>query len=129
MAISRRCPSCASNAIPSSGPLARWAADLDLALDALAGPRDPSTSAEALASPRNTSPRGLRVALRLDEPSAPVDATVEAAVRKAALMLDEAGAIVDESARPAFSFEETWEVFVVLPMRSSAPCPIRSATN
>jgi Asp-tRNA(Asn)/Glu-tRNA(Gln) amidotransferase A subunit family amidase len=48
--------------------------------------------------------RGLRVALRLDEPSAPVDATVEAAVRKAALMLDEAGAIVDESARPAFSF-------------------------
>jgi amidase len=97
-----------------AGPLARSAADLDLALDVLAGPRDPSTSAEALASPRNTSPRGLRVALRLDEPSAPVDATVEAAARKAALMLDEAGAIVDESARPAFSFEEAWEVFVVL---------------
>jgi len=35
-------------------------------------------------------------------------------VRKAALMLDEAGAIVDESARPAFSFEEAWEVFAVL---------------
>jgi hypothetical protein len=35
-------------------------------------------------------------------------------VRKAALMLEEAGAIVDESARPAFSFEEAWEVFAVL---------------
>jgi amidase len=35
-------------------------------------------------------------------------------VRKAALMLDEAGAIVDESARPAFSFEEAREVFAVL---------------
>jgi amidase len=34
--------------------------------------------------------------------------------RKAALMLEEAGAIVDESARPAFSFEEAWEVFAVL---------------
>ena len=29
-------------------------------------------------------------------------------------MLEEAGAIVDESARPAFSFEEAWEVFAVL---------------
>jgi amidase len=94
-----------------AGPLARSAADLVLALDVLAGPR---ASAEALASPRKTSPRGLRVALWLDEPSAPVDATVAAAVRKAALMLEEAGAIVDESARPAFSFEEAWEVFAVL---------------
>jgi len=113
-----------------AGPPARSAADLDLALDILAGPRDPSTSAEALASPRNTSPRGLRVALWLDESSAPVDASVAAAVRKAALMLEGAGAIVDESARPAFSFEEAWEYSRSLPMRSSAPArPIRSATN
>ena len=54
------------------------------------------------------------MALWLDEPFAPVDATVAAAVRKAALMLAKAGAIVDESARPAFSFEEAWEVFAVL---------------
>ncbi|MFZ0496840.1 MAG: amidase [Methylocella sp.] len=97
-----------------AGPLARSAADLGLALDVLAGPRDPSMPAEAHASPRNTSPRGLRVALWLDEPFAPVDATVAAAVRKAALMLEEAGAIVDESARPAVSFEEAWEVCAVL---------------
>ena len=54
------------------------------------------------------------MALWLDEPFAPVDATVAAAARKAALMLEEAGAIVDAAARPAFSFEETWEVFAVL---------------
>src|SRR3984893_16582653 len=89
-----------------AGPLARSAADLALALGVLAGPRDPLMPAEALASPRNTTPRGLRVALWLDEPFAPVDATVAAAVRKAALMLAEAGAIVDESGRPAFSFEK-----------------------
>lgn len=58
--------------------------------------------------------RPLEGALWLDEPYAPVDATVAAALRKAALMLEEAGAIVDESARPAFSFEEAWEVFAVL---------------
>jgi amidase len=97
-----------------AGPLARSAADLALALGVLAGPREPLMPAEALASPRNTTPRGLRVALWLDEPFAPVDATVAAAVRKAALMLAEAGAIVDESVRPAFSFEEAWEVFAVL---------------
>ena len=84
-----------------AGPLARSAADLVLALDVLAGPRDPSTPVEDLASSRKTSPRGLRVALWLDEPFAPVDATVAAAVRKAALMLEEAGAIVDAAARPA----------------------------
>jgi amidase len=97
-----------------AGPLARSAADLALALDVLAGPRDPSMPVEALASPRHTSPGGLRVALWLDEPFAPIDATVAAAVRKAALMLEEAGAIVDESARPALSFEEAWEGFAVL---------------
>jgi hypothetical protein len=46
------------------------------------------------------------VALWLDEPFAPVDATVAAAVGKATVMLEEAGAIINESARPAFSFEE-----------------------
>jgi amidase len=85
---------------------ARSAADLAFALDVLAGPRDPLMSAETLVSPRHTLLGGRRVAPWLDEPSAPVDATVAAAMRKAALMLEKAGVIVDESARPAFSFEE-----------------------
>ena len=56
----------------------------------------------------------FRVALWLDEPFVPVDETVAAAVRKAALMLEEAVAIADESGRAAFSFEEAWEVFAIL---------------
>ena len=97
-----------------AGPLARSAADLSLALDVLAGPRDPAMPAQILPPTRKTSPKGLRVALWLDEPFAPVDATVADAVRKAALMLEKAGAIVEPATRPAFSFEEAWEVSAVL---------------
>ena len=97
-----------------AGPLARSAADLALALDVLAGPRDPAMPAQILPPARKTSAKGLRVALWLDEPFAPVDATVADAVRKAALMLEKAGAIVEPAARPAFSFEEAWEVCGVL---------------
>ncbi|MGH6819439.1 MAG: hypothetical protein ACREDU_01080 [Methylocella sp.] len=50
--------------------------------------RDLLGSTLAAIACRKTSPRKLRVALWLDEPFAPVDATVAAAVRKAALMLE-----------------------------------------
>jgi amidase len=95
------------------GPLARSAADLDLALSVLAGPRDPAFST-ALRPPRRTEPKGLRVALWVDEPFAPVQVDVAAAVRRAATLLAEAGAIVDETARPGFRFEEAFEVFSLL---------------
>ncbi len=99
----------------SIGPLARSAADLSLVLEVIAGPRDPMVALRnALPPARTNAPKGLRVALWLNEPFAPVDAFAEEAVRKAALMLDDAGAIVDESARPAFSFEEAFEVTAVL---------------
>jgi amidase len=97
-----------------AGPLARSAADLGLALDVLAGSRIPAAPAQTLLPARQTSPAGLRVALWLDEPLAPVDVTVEEAVRKAALLLEKNGAIVDAAARPAFSFAEAWEVSAVL---------------
>ena len=87
-----------------AGPLARSAADLSLALDVLAGPRLATIPMQSLLPARKTSPRGLRVALWLDEPLAPVDETVADAVRKAALLLEKHGAIVDAAARPAFSF-------------------------
>jgi amidase len=97
-----------------AGPLARSAADLALALDVLSGPRDPLMPVQPLAPARKTSPKGLRVALWLDEPLAPVDSSVAEAVRKAAILLEEAGAIVEPKARPAFSFEEAWEVAAVI---------------
>ena len=96
-----------------AGPLARSAADLDLVLAPLAGPRDPAVSTQ-LAPPRREGPQGLRVALWLDEPFAPVAAEVAAAVRHAAKLLQDAGAVIDTAARPAFRFEEAFEIFALL---------------
>jgi amidase len=54
------------------------------------------------------------VALWLDDAFAPAQAEVEAAVRRAAALLADAGAIVDEAARPALRFEEAFEIFALL---------------
>ncbi len=58
------------------GPMARHAEDLDLLLPILAGPRNAAVAAPALKPPRRTEPKGLRVAVWLDEPFAPVERTV-----------------------------------------------------
>jgi amidase len=100
--------------VVAAGPLTRHAADMDLIVDVLAGPRDIATRGPSLVPPRRSEPRGLRVAVWLDEPFAPVDARVSDGVRAAAVALAEAGAIVDETARPAFRFEEAYEVFALL---------------
>lgn len=97
-----------------AGPLARSAADLALVLPILAGPREPSLAASPLLPARKTSPQALRVAVWLDEPMAPVEANVAAAVRDAALRLADAGAKINMKARPAFTFVKSWEAFALL---------------
>jgi amidase len=118
MATSRRCQTCVWNAIPSSWSWARLRARPPISpwpsMSWRARAIDPSMPGPPLAPPRKTSPKELRVALWLDEPLAPADATVADAVAKAALMLEKAGAVVEPAARPAFSFEEAWEVSAVL---------------
>ena len=96
-----------------AGPLARSAADLDLVLPILAGPRD-ATVSTPLREPRRTDPKGLRVALWVDDAFAAAQGEVTAGVRRAAGLLAEAGAIIDERARPAVRFEEAFEVFSLL---------------
>jgi amidase len=96
------------------GPMTRHAADLDLLLPILSGPRNTAVAGPTLLPPRKTDPRGLRVALWLDETIAPVDRSVSDGVRHAAKLLADQGAIVDERARPAFRFEEAWEIFALL---------------
>jgi amidase len=98
----------------AAGLLARSAADLALVLPILTGPREPSLAAPPLLPARKTSAKDLRVAVWLDEPMAPVEAHVAAAVDDAARQLAEAGATIDRKARPAFSFSESWEVFALL---------------
>ncbi len=96
------------------GPMARHAEDLDLLLPILAGPRNAAVAAPGLKPPRRTEPKGLRVAVWLDEPFAPVERTVAEGVRRAAALLAGEGALIDEAARPSFRFEEAYEVFALL---------------
>ncbi|MFC0283799.1 amidase [Camelimonas abortus] len=96
------------------GPIARSAADLALALSLVAGADSPQGALARLEPPRRESPEGLRVAVWLDEPAAPVSAPVAAAVRAAARALEKAGAVVSETARPAFSFFEAFEVYALM---------------
>lgn len=88
------------------GPLARSAADLDLVLAIVAGALD--------ARPLRRDPKGLRVAVWLNEPFAPVDRAVSAAVGQAAALLSNAGAVVSDTARPSFGFEEAFEVYALM---------------
>jgi amidase len=96
-----------------AGPIARSATDLDLVLPVLAGPREDPANVRPLRPPRRTSPDGLRVALWLDEPFAPVQRDVAEAVRRAARLLEDAGASV-ETPRMPVRFEEAFEVFSLL---------------
>ena len=96
------------------GPLARSSADLAMVLDVIAGPRDSSQPGPVLPPPRGVEPKGLRVAVWMDEPLAETDKTVAEAVWEAASLLEKEGAIVNPKARPEFSFAEAWEIAAVL---------------
>jgi amidase len=97
-----------------AGPIARATEDLDLILPVLAGPRDPNVAGAALPAPRRTEAKGLRVAIWAQEPFAPVTKEVSDSVREAGRRLAEAGAFVDETARPGFRFSEAYEVYALL---------------
>lgn len=97
-----------------AGAITRSAKDLALILPVLAGPRDPHVAGAAVTAPRLQEPRGLRVALWVDDDFAPVDREVSAAVRRAADLLAAQGAIIDETARPAIRFSEAFEVYALL---------------
>ncbi len=97
-----------------AGPLARSAADLALVLDVIAGPPALDGAKPRIPPAVRTSPRGLRVALWSHDPFVPVQAAVRDAVERAADLLAREGADIDEAARPAFSFEEAFEVYALL---------------
>ena len=97
-----------------AGPIARSAADLDLLLPIISGGRDITVPGAALKPPRRTDAKGLRVALWSDDPFAPTDAPVRAAVEQAARLLETQGAIVDTQARPGLRFEDAFEIYSLL---------------
>lgn len=95
------------------GPLARSAEDLELALGVLAGPDGDRAAAWRLElpMPMRAEMGEYRLAAWLDDPAFPVDGEVHAILRDAVAALRGAGARIDETARPEFSFAEYTALF------------------
>jgi len=102
--------------ISAIGPLARGAADLELALTIMAGADaiDGAGWSLVLPAPRRKTLRELRVAVIATDPTAETDHSVQAEIGKLAKFLAGQGARVSERARPEFDFDEAHRVFIQL---------------
>jgi len=98
------------------GPLARSAADLEIAMDVAAGPDAIDGRGWKLNLPRSKKKKlaDFRVAVLLSDPNAEVDHTVQAEIQKLADFLGTKGATVSDSARPAFDTAELNDVYIRL---------------
>jgi amidase len=95
------------------GPMARSAADLELALQIMAGADEIDSLAWSvkLPKPRRERLADYRIAVMLDAPHAEVDREVMQQIQNVADAVAEAGATVSFSARPDFDTEEADELF------------------
>ncbi len=94
------------------GPMARSAADLDLALDIVAAP-DRLHAGLSYTLPRldGRALGDLKVAVWANDDAAPVSADTERAVFKVSDALKRAGASVNADARPAFTSHESHAIY------------------
>jgi len=100
--------------ISAIGPMARGAADLEMALDVIAGPDAVAGQAWSLnlPQPRFSEIRGARVAVVLNDAQAEVDAPVQAAIERLGRFLADAGAEVSFTARPDFASAELAAIYM-----------------
>ncbi len=97
------------------GPLARSAADLELAMAVLAGPDEAETELRlVLPPPRRTGLKGLRVAVWAEQAGQATAAPITAALLSLADTLEREGAVVDRSARPEFDPAVAYELYLKL---------------
>jgi amidase len=98
------------------GPMARSAADLELALGVCAGPLPEQAPAWrfALPKPRRERLADYRVAAWLDEPGFPIDTSVRERLDATVAALRRAGVRVDERARPPFAMADALDTYVAL---------------
>jgi amidase len=99
-----------------AGPMARSVADLELALEVLAGPDRWNAPAWRLQlpPPRVTGLRGCRVGAWFDDPRCPVEPEVRCLLEGAAEALAVEGVIVDGDVRPAFTLDKAADTFFTL---------------
>jgi amidase len=95
------------------GPLARSAADLDLALDVVARP-DTLASGLRYELPAFPGAKGLRVALWANDATAPVASAVEQRVHDVGRAFAELGATVRDDVRPEFDSAHSQRVYGAL---------------
>src|SRR3989454_2500964 len=98
------------------GPLARSAADLDLALSVMAGPEAIEAAGWQLRlqTPKQKRLRDFKVALLLDTPEIAVDREVQDWLLALADFLRTQKVKVDDRARPAIDTAEAWAVYTPL---------------
>ncbi len=90
------------------GPIGTRPDDLEKALDILVAPSPEDAKAYSINLPpaRTTDPTQLRVAVWSDDSFCPVDTEIVAAIEAAADSLQQAGAGVNRTARPAIDFQD-----------------------
>ncbi len=98
------------------GPLARGAEDLEIAMDAIAGPDEIDSRGWTLSLPRSRKKklRDFKVAVLLSDPSAEVDQSVQDEIQKLADFLGRKKTKVDDAARPKIDTAELNDVYVRL---------------
>jgi amidase len=98
------------------GPMARGAADLDLALDVIAGPDLLDDAGWRLDLPPcpHADLKGFRVAVKLTDPNCDVDTAYADRLQGLADALAKAGAVVSDSAQPAVDTRRLHEVYILL---------------
>ncbi|HEY6430660.1 MAG TPA: amidase [Acetobacteraceae bacterium] len=96
------------------GPLARSADDLELALDAIAGPEEIDAAGWKLelAPARGTRLRDLRVAVMQDHPLSEVDSAITGRLEQLASFLAKQGARVSTTARPDYDLARGHELYI-----------------
>jgi amidase len=99
-----------------AGPIARSAADLELALDILAAPATTDLIAWSIRVPPSRHERlsDFRVALWADQKAYTVDSRCLAAMHSYADDLRRAGVRVDEQARPEINIDESDDIYVAI---------------
>ncbi|MFO1081078.1 MAG: amidase [Reyranellaceae bacterium] len=98
------------------GPLARGAEDLEIALDAMAGPDEIDGRGWTLTLPRSKKKtlREFKVAVLLSDANAEVDRSVQDQIQKLADFLGKNKVKVSDTARPAIDTAELNDVYVRL---------------
>lgn len=106
----------AASDILVAGPLARSAADLELAFDIVAGADEAGFGGWSLSLPAETRthPREYRIAVVTDDRVFPVDAGIRCALQELAACLEEQGAGVDLDPALPIASREHYELFIAL---------------